>query len=331
VLLDRAGLPLLFDLDPPGYSPPEDATWVDARWTLDVAGLAGLAARLCDVDSERLREFFASVGDHTELGAEGLRTALEDFLDELEDAAPRRAAAYTDVGLYRDLDEDAWAWAGVAPGVRVYAVADGMGGHDGGEVASALASSVVCAEAKATMGDARGDLDVLEDRLANAVLAAHRRIAARAEDKGVQMGTTLCAVCVVDGEGALLANVGDSRCYRLRGDELEQLSEDDSLVWMMVERGKLTKEEARNHPKSNILLKHLGGDDFDVEVARVDVRAGDRLLLCTDGLWGPVPDKRIGAVLRAMPDPREAALALVRAAHRGGGGDNVTVLVVDVP
>jgi protein phosphatase len=146
------------------------------------------------------------------------------------------------------------------------------------------------------------------------------------------MGTTLVACMVIDDAVALCANVGDSRGYLLRNGSLHQITRDHSLVARMVEQNRLTAEEARHHPHSNILLRTVGTErNVDIDIFRVDLEPDDRLLLCSDGLWGEVEDQEIESVLIQQTDPRAAARELIRAAHLGGGKDNISVVMATVP
>ena len=130
----------------------------------------------------------------------------------------------------------------------------------------------------------------------------------------------------------LMAHVGDSRGYLLRNGKLKPLTKDHSLVALWVERGKLSREEARVHPKSNVLHSHLGQeDDLDVDLGVYDLRAGDRILICSDGLWGEMPDEEIQTIVTRFPKPRNCVQQLVRAAYTGGGSDNTTVMIIDIP
>ncbi len=156
--------------------------------------------------------------------------------------------------------------------------------------------------------------------------------AAAADPELRGMGTTLVAIAPMDGEEALAwINVGDSRLYLLRDGELTQISEDHSLVQEAVRSGDLSPEEAQVHPQRNIVTRALGIDpDIVIDGDRVDAFAGDRYVLCSDGLYEFVEDDRIAATLRRLADPTEAAHELVRLANDGGGRDNITVVVVDV-
>jgi protein phosphatase len=224
-----------------------------------------------------------------------------------------RIGEATDIGLVRERNEDGYL---VRP--PLFAVADGMGGHRGGEVASRLAL-----ETLERPGDAP---------LAERVREANRVVYERSMlDRSVAgMGTTLTAA-VLEGDRLRLAHVGDSRAYLLREGRLERLTEDHTMVHQMVRQGRLTEEEAAWHPYRSVLTRALGTEpDVPVDEAVVQVRPGDRVLLCTDGLTSMVEEARIGEVLRTTPDPQEAADRLVEAAIAAGGLDNVTVVVLDL-
>ena len=227
-----------------------------------------------------------------------------------------RVGVATDIGRVREGNED--SYLSEEP---LFAVADGMGGHKGGDVASQLALETL--EAEFREGTAP-----LGQQIKDANAAVFERSQSDSSVKG--MGTTLTAV-VVRGMGAAFAHVGDSRAYLLRGGELRQLTDDHTLVNRMVKSGEISEAEAEVHPHRSVLTRALGTepevavDEFDV--ALID---GDRLLLCSDGLTGMVTEEQIVAILSAAPDPQDAANRLVRAANRAGGVDNITVVVLDV-
>jgi protein phosphatase len=225
------------------------------------------------------------------------------------------AGVVTDIGRVREGNEDSYL---VDP--PLYAVADGMGGARGGEVASQLALTTI--EEGFTEG--RGTLPLLVHE-ANAAVFARS-----AEDRSVAgMGTTLTAV-VVEAGTALLVHVGDSRAYLLRGGQLRQLTEDHTLVQRMVRAGEISADEADVHPHRNVLLRVLGTEpDVEVDESQLGLMEGDRILLCSDGLTNMITDDQIQAILEAASAPQEAADRLVRAANRAGGIDNITVLVLD--
>ena len=223
--------------------------------------------------------------------------------------------AATDIGQVREGNEDSFLV--VAP---LYAVADGMGGHRGGEVASTLALETVQQQFE------RG-----EGSLADQVSEANRAVFDRSQhDRSVSgMGTTLTAA-LVDANRVHLVHVGDSRAYLLRGAELTQLTEDHTLVHRMVMEGEISQEEAETHPHRSILTRALGVDQsVQVDEGDVDVLDGDRLLLCTDGLTGMVPEGQIRDILRETANPQEAVDKLVTVANRAGGIDNITAVILD--
>ncbi|HXF71000.1 MAG TPA: Stp1/IreP family PP2C-type Ser/Thr phosphatase [Actinomycetota bacterium] len=224
-----------------------------------------------------------------------------------------RIGEATDVGLVRERNEDGYL---VRP--PLFAVADGMGGHRGGEVASRLALETLERPTEAPLAE--------RIREANRVVYERSII-----DRSVAgMGTTLTAA-VLEGDRLRLAHVGDSRAYLLREGRLERLTEDHTMVRRMVEEGRLTEQEAAWHPYRSVLTRALGTEpDVPVDEAVVEVRPGDRVLLCTDGLTSMLEEERIAELLRTTPDPQAAADRLVEEALAAGGLDNVTVLVLDL-
>jgi protein phosphatase len=227
----------------------------------------------------------------------------------------------TDVGRVRSVNQDnALAIEGL------FAVADGMGGHRGGEVASEVAVRALRERAPVLTS-----IDLLEAiHLANDAILGQSH-----EDPSLRgMGTTLCVLALVDADGderLAIANVGDSRVYLFANGELEQMTDDHSLVAALVREGRLTPEEAEEHPQRNILTRALGIDhEVSVDAWEVPPFVGDRWVLCSDGLFNEVSVDQMAAVLRRLDDPTEAASELVRLANDGGGRDNITVLVVDV-
>lgn len=234
-----------------------------------------------------------------------------------------RAGSASHVGQVRSNNQDREL---VVVESHLFGVADGMGGHQGGEVASAMAVDLAREHA--------ADRTLVS--LEQAARVANRAIFEKAgNDPELHgMGTTLVAVQLVDGpEGDEIGwiNVGDSRVYLLRDDELRQLSHDHSLVEDLVRDGRISREEAKVHPQRNILTRALGIDlDVNVDSGSLLPLAGDRYLLCSDGLFNEVSLDQMAAVLRRLVDPDEAAAELVRLANEGGGRDNITVVVVDV-
>jgi protein phosphatase len=223
-----------------------------------------------------------------------------------------RFGSRTDVGRVRKGNED--SYTAKEP---LFAVADGMGGHQGGEVASSLALE--------TIGKGEGPLEQL---VREANVAVYERAA---QDPGLAgMGTTLTAL-LADGDGLRLAHVGDSRAYMLRDGKLQRLTKDHTVVERLVDEGKLTAHEAEIHPQRSILTRALGVDEsLLVDQGAIEPRPGDRLLLCSDGLTGMIDEDRITKLLIEHADPQKAADALVDAANEVGGQDNITAIVIDV-
>ncbi len=233
-----------------------------------------------------------------------------------------RWGATTDVGMVRQQNEDSFHAE-----ENLYIVADGMGGHNAGEVASALAVSTVRSGAR--MGIRT------PDQFRELVQQANTAIYTASLDDSTQsgMGTTLTAAAVVPGEEPriLIANVGDSRTYLFRGGVLSRLSVDHSYVQELVNEGIITPEEARVHPRRNIVTRAMGIDRFvQVDVFSHLVRTGDRLVLCSDGLVDEVADVDIARILTEHTDAQETAEALVLVANANGGRDNTTVIVLDI-
>ncbi len=231
-----------------------------------------------------------------------------------------RYAALSDPGRVRENNEDSYHADG-----RLFIVADGMGGHRGGEVASAMAIESFLAFERGNKG--LPPLRRLRDGIATANQAVLKKAGGSPELEG--MGTTFTAV-LVEG-GVYLGHVGDSRAYICREGALRLMTRDHSLVERMVREGFLTPREARLHPQRNVILRALGiAKGLEVDLDEVEVRPGDRLLLCSDGLSGCVEDAEIEAVLSAVADLEGCCRALVEAANARGGPDNITVVLVEL-
>jgi serine/threonine protein phosphatase PrpC len=306
-----------------------------------LASLGELLASYTHIGAPDLTAVFlaATEGGYT-TGLE-LGRALERAIDTFgARTLPAVVAAMSDVGLARQLNEDAWRWTTLAPGLELYVLADGMGGHEAGEVASRVAvdTLVALARTEASASRERWDAlpaparaDLLESRLERWFVDANNAVKDEAERRGTDMGTTLVALLIDRGQHAYIAHVGDSRAYLARAGALHPLTIDHSYVQKLVERGKIKPEDARTHPQSNILLRTVGTDrDVEVELARLDLYAGDRLLLCSDGLWGEMESEVLARLLIQTPDLRASVRELVRASHAGGGRDNCTVVAVSV-
>ena len=230
-----------------------------------------------------------------------------------------RYAARSDRGLIRGSNQDS-----VYAGPWLLAVADGMGGHAAGDVAS----KVVIAALEHLDDDApTGDMLA---SLRNAVFdgSEHLREVIRESPELEGMGTTLTAVLFAGGRLAL-CHVGDSRAYLVRDGQLNQITHDDTFVQTLIDDGRITEDEANSHPQRSLLLRALNGQDVDPDLSMREARAGDRYLLCSDGLSGVVSAETLAEALRD-PDPQATADRLIELALRSGGPDNITCIVADV-
>jgi protein phosphatase len=250
----------------------------------------------------------------------------------------------TDVGQIREHNEDNFLIADlsrqsrslmeadrdqvVGPAGTVFAVCDGMGGAAAGEVASKLAVDIIYE--KMLTGGRPADRDAFARRLVSTVEEAGLRIfnEARADRTRRGMGTTSTVAALLDSR-LFIAQVGDSRAYLLRGDSLVQVTRDQSLVNQLIEAGQLTEEEAETFEHNNIILQALGtAETVQVDLTYVDLRRGDTLLMCSDGLSGMIRADDIRSVLLSMQEPLEACKLLTEKANQAGGHDNITVIVV---
>jgi serine/threonine protein phosphatase PrpC len=235
-------------------------------------------------------------------------------------------AFLSDVGRVRKVNQDEVSEFVNGNGARLVVVADGMGGHAGGEVASSTSVQTI----GEYFASAMEEPTLL---LRHAFEAANDRVYRMGNDQPDLhgMGTTAVAVLLETDGTAWVAHVGDSRAYRLHQGQLERLTDDHSWVQEQVRLERITPEEAETHPRRNALLRSIGVDaEVEVDVSSVEVQTGDRLLLCSDGLWGEVDDQSIAGVL-ASEDPQEGVRLLVQMANDAGGHDNVTVAVVAMP
>lgn len=256
-----------------------------------------------------------------------LAAYLIDYLSGKDTVMPEarqtlgiRYAVQTDIGQHRASNEDS-AYAGA----RLLAVADGMGGHAGGEVASAAAIDALRPlDAELPAGD-------LLNALQHAVRQANDAMRHIAEsDPSLRgLGTTLTAM-LWSGSQLALVHIGDSRAYLLRDAELFQITHDHTLVQTLVDEGRLTVDEAASHPQRSLLLRAIDGRQSEPDLQLQDALAGDRYLLCSDGLYSVVSAEKIQEVMAAVADPEDVVRKLVDLANAGGGPDNITCVVADV-
>ena len=246
-------------------------------------------------------------------------------------------AALTDPGRRRENNEDSYC---VREDLGLFLVADGMGGHVAGEIASRLAVEEIerLVAATAPAGPQPEDARAPDasgkpgDRLTAAFAQANRKLADRMDEDASLHGMATTAVAVLaDGQAVAVAHVGDSRAYRYRSQRLARLTRDHSWVEEQIRAGVLTPDAARRHPWRHVVTRAIAGmDDVDAEVADLVLEPGDRVLLCSDGLTAVVPDAGIAAMLREARPPVDLCGTLVSRANAAGGPDNVTVVLIDV-
>jgi len=231
----------------------------------------------------------------------------------------------TDTGMVKPRNEDSFGYLSLEQGT-LFVVADGMGGHDAGEVASKMAVDTVCQEVREGVEKNKDPLSLVK----HAIQQANAAVKHEGKTRGSNMGTTLCVVFVT-GAIAYIANVGDSRVYWVENESITQITVDHSLVAKLTAAGKLTKEEARKHPNSNLLYRTVGTDDaIKVDTFQLGLKKGGNLLLCTDGLWGEVTDENIHRIFVTEKDVKKTCSRLVQMANENGGVDNITALVAKV-
>ncbi|MBR2916938.1 MAG: Stp1/IreP family PP2C-type Ser/Thr phosphatase [Clostridia bacterium] len=240
------------------------------------------------------------------------------------------AIGKSDTGLIRELNEDSFLISGFEKGALhgFCILADGMGGHNAGEVASAMATEIVSNEL--LHSDMQGD----EDKIVSQIMASldyanneiYRKAVTNSQNAG--MGTTV-VVFYLDGDTAYIANIGDSRAYLIEKSSITQLTSDHSIVQKLVDSGAITPEEARNHPEKNIITKALGTEPMEeYDIYEFPVREGDRILLCSDGLTDMIYDEDIKNIVLSPLSPEEILSALVEKAKENGGRDNITVVLI---
>ncbi len=326
-LVSPSGRARLFDLEiesviPKSIVPSDDPTTPPMR---DIRRLAALLDDFVSVEDEDLRAFFHRARRGRYRTADAFAGGIAQYARDSPRVAPStHAAARTDAGVERALNEDAWGWQTATNQLAVYVVADGMGGHAHGDVASQLAVRTLLRTTAKNLENPKGAGKALSDAFGAANEAVRSTAMAGA-------GTTLVAM-VATPKKMVVGNVGDSRAYLFRDGHMNAITEDHSMVAAMVATGKIKPEEAFHHPKANVLLHYIGATgSVDPDFFEVDTRPGDRFLLCSDGLWGELVDRDITQILETEPDPRQAVHRLVEGATAAGGRDNITAIVVDIP
>jgi len=272
--------------------------------------------------------------------AADLAAALEALLRPA--SATLLVGSLSEVGRVRELNEDSLltlqlerVLQSVSTPIGLFAVADGMGGHSAGEVASALATGALAriVLAKVMLPPLEGTAQIEPDYatlLKEACLEANRAVYERSRQTRSDMGTTLVAALIV-GSQAYVANIGDSRAYRVNQQGIQRITTDHSMVERLIAMGKITREEARNHPNANLIYRTVGDKpQVEVDLFQQSLGRGNWLVLCSDGLHGMVEDAQIQQVVTTSLHPQAACEELVRLANQAGGVDNVTVIVVQL-
>ncbi len=233
------------------------------------------------------------------------------------------SSGITDTGHVRDGNEDSYSMLTVQD-KSLFVVADGMGGHDAGEVASRTAAGAACRAVAEEHERYEDPLRLVE----RAVHRANDEVRREGLRKSSDMGTTL-SIALIAGGQAYVANVGDSRVYWIENGSISQITADHSLVAKLVAAGKVSKEEARNHPRANLLYRTIGSDEIvKVDTFQVPLKKGGALLLCTDGLWGEVSDEDIHRIFTEEQEAAAACIRLVTRAKANGGRDNITAVAI---
>lgn len=239
-----------------------------------------------------------------------------------------RMVSRTDVGRIRTVNEDRAVVQHLASGYSLAIVADGMGGHQAGDVASQMAIEIIGQELENI--PASIPLEERRQRLVSAVHTANTQIyqVSVEQEQYKGMGTTVVAALATD-QDMLIAHIGDSRAYKLNGDTLVQLTADHSLVNELVKSGQITPEEASHHPRRNVLLRALGTEpEIETDVTHVELVRGDVFILCSDGLSNLIESETIASILHHHDNLESAADLLVRSALQAGGDDNITVVLM---
>lgn len=261
----------------------------------------------------------------------------------LQEGAPPVAVDYrlgrcTHVGMERTLNEDSLLTIessriqkSISQPLGVYVVADGMGGHSAGEIASGMIVDTIAQKAAAILTQLTPTVgrDLLQ-WLREAVEGANQAVLDLRQSVGTDMGSTL-VMAVMESNRAYIAHVGDSRAYLINTQGVQRLTTDHSLVERLIATNQITREEARNHPQRNVIYRTVGDKpNIEVETSSHQLAVGDRLLLCSDGLSGMIEDREIHQIVLESPHPQAACDALIAAANRAGGDDNVTAILVEL-
>lgn len=301
----------------------------------------------CHFPNRRGANFCAMCGTPLKPDAAGPAPDVPVQADEFDEAETLRARGSldvrvgrrTDTGRLRESNEDSllvlegvWNNRSVSRPVGLFVVADGIGGNEGGEIASGMLVSGLARSAAELLPGLLAAEPPFDGRawLSGAIQAENEAIFEWAREAGYDLGTTVVAV-LLQGERALIAHVGDSRVYLINAARIEQLTVDHSLVESLVIANQISREEARAHPNANVIYRTVGDQaNVVVDLRAARLMPGDRLLLCSDGLSGMLTDETIHELVMNAPSPQSACDALVDAANAAGGEDNCTVILVEL-
>lgn len=237
--------------------------------------------------------------------------------------------ACSDVGKVREINQDAYFYIEDKV-VPIFIVADGMGGHKAGEVASNLAISAIASYYKANRDKIENEEMFVPQFINESIAKANEKIIEESQnDEELRgMGTTI-TMCIIFGDEIYIGHVGDSRAYLLRDDELTQLTQDHSLVGELLRTGSITKKEAMNHPKKNVITRAVGTDSkLSVDIVNRELNLNDKIILCTDGLTNMVSEERILETVKIDENIFESCSKLVNIANEIGGIDNTTIMFI---
>jgi protein phosphatase len=296
----------------------------------DVCSLGRLLSQLTPRDQPLLHEFVADAADDVVPGALAFQRERRGFARETLIAPTTvRHASLSVVGRKRSLNEDSWAWRRL-PQADVYVVADGMGGYEAGDAASAAAIASVLQDLTDTLPPTPPEEEAMQVFLDKLFERANQAVRTCTEATG-PVGTTLVMAIVWPKRLVHIAHIGDSRAYSVTSGKLTPISEDHSMVAAMVATGKIDRETARTHPRSNVLIQFLGNSstpepDLVVHQGKPD----ESILLCTDGLWGELPEERLNRAIQGVSHARRRVRAAVSEANDAGGKDNITAVLVEL-
>ena len=292
----------------------------------------GLPAAINHLFQEALTGGGYATGDAL---ARAMQTALSESL--AQQSVDYRLGRCTDVGRERNLNEDSMVTVELSRALQsihqplgVYVVADGMGGHSAGEIASGTIVNTIARRAFSLDPLQPTSPEQRTQWLKDTVQAANQAVFDLRKSAGTDMGSTLVAA-LLDGPQATLAHAGDSRIYKINAGQIEQLTTDHSLVERLIATGQITRQEARNHPQRNVVYRTVGDKpNLEIDTSSHTLLPGDRLLLCSDGLSGMLEDRYLQKIVLESTCPQEACERLIAAANAAGGEDNITAIVIEI-